>query len=226
MRYQERRRNRKRCNRKKIEIISLLIISLVVITFSNAYAKYVKRIEVDAPIDDGFVAQYNMEVISGDGSEVKLSEQLDLENINPGEFQVIPFIVRNAKKVDDEYCISDVDMIYSIEIFHTQNLPLTYELYQYTGVDDLGNALYEPLTDFRVMDTNEDSNYHNTSEIHAYKIDNNREKFELEAKSGEISQDLFKLVISWNHNGEVQIDNKYVHEVDLAYLVVNGEQKE
>ena len=203
----------------------MLIISVVIITFSNSYAKYVKRVEVDAPIE-GFVAKYNMEVISGDGSEIKLSEQLDLENINPGEFQVIPFIVRNAKKVGNEYSISDVDMVYNIEIFHTQNLPLTYELYQYTGMDNSGNPLYELLSDFRVTDTNKESNYHNTSEIHTYKIDNNRKKFELQAKSGEISQDLFKLVISWNHNGQVQIDNKYVHEVDLAYLVVNGEQKE
>lgn len=225
MRYQEHKRNRKRNNRKKLDIISLLIISVIIITFSNSYAKYIKRVEVDAPID-GFVAKYNMEVISGDGSEIKLSEQLKLENINPGEFQVIPFIVRNAKKEGDGYSISDVDMIYDIEIFHTQNLPLTYELYQYAGVDDSGNALYELLKDYKVTDTNEGDNYHNTSEIHTYKIDNNRNKFELEAKSGEISQDFFRLVISWNHDGKVQIDNKYVHEVDLAYLVVNGEQKE
>lgn len=224
LRLQVRRRNRRKTSRNR-EIIGLLIISFIVITFSNAYAKYIKRIEVDAPID-GFVAKYNMEVISNDGSEVKLSEKLDLENINPGEFQVIPFIVRNAQKKGDEYSISDVDMIYDIEICHTQNLPLIYDLYQYTGIDENGDPKYTLLTDFRETDTNENKNYYNSGEIQVYKDDVNNKTLELEAKPGEISQHMFKLVIKWNNDGEIKIDNKYVHEVDMVYLVVNGMQEE
>ena len=46
------------------------------------------------------------------------------------------------------------------------------------------------------------------------------------AKPGEITQHKYKLVITWENDGKIQIDNKYVHEVDMAYLVVNGTQKE
>ena len=203
----------------------LIAISFLVITFSNAYAKYIKRVEVDAPID-GFIARYNMEVVCDDETQVRLSEKLELENINPGEFQVIPFIVRNAEKKGDDYSISDVDMIYSIELYHTENLPLTYELYQYTGIDSDGNPIYKLLTDYIVTDTNESSNYHNFGEIYTYKDDINNKTLELAAKPGEITQHKYKLVITWKNDGKIQIDNKYVHEVDMAYLVVNGTQKE
>ena len=203
----------------------LIAISFLVITFSNAYAKYIKRVEVDAPID-GFIARYNMEVVCDDETQVRLSEKLELENINPGEFQVIPFIVRNAEKKGDDYSISDVDMIYSIELYHTENLPLTYELYQYTGIDSDGNPIYKLLTDYIVTDTNESSNYHNFGEIYTYKDDINNKTLELAAKPGEITQHKYKLVITWENDGKIQIDNKYVHEVDMAYLVVNGTQKE
>ena len=203
----------------------LIAISFLVITFSNAYAKYIKRVEVDAPID-GFIARYNMEVVCDDETQVRLSEKLELENINPGEFQVIPFIVRNAEKKGDDYSISDVDMIYSIELYHTENLPLTYELYQYTGIDSDGNPVYKLLTDYIVTDTNESSNYHNFGEIYTYKDDIDNKTLELAAKPGEITQHKYKLVITWKNDGKIQIDNKYVHEVDMAYLVVNGTQKE
>lgn len=203
----------------------LIAISFLVITFSNAYAKYIKRVEVDAPID-GFIARYNMEVVCDDETQVRLSEKLELENINPGEFQVIPFIVRNAEKKGDDYSISDVDMIYSIELYHTENLPLTYELYQYTGIDSDGNPVYKLLTDYIVTDTNESSNYHNFGEIYTYKDDIDNKTLELVAKPGEITQHKYKLVITWENDGKIQIDNKYVHEVDMAYLVVNGAQKE
>ena len=224
MQSRECKKNR-RHNNKNIEIIGLIVASLVIISFSNAYAKYVKRIEVEAPID-GFVAQYTMDVISDDGSEVKLREKLDLENINPGEFQVIPFIVRNAHKDGEKYVISDVDMTYDISIYHTQNLPLTYELYRYKGNDAQGNPIYELLTGYRTYDTNDVNDYYNSSEIHIYTRDEERNIFELKAKSGEITQQKYRLVISWNNNGQISNDNKYVHEVDMAYLVINGAQKE
>lgn len=224
MRYQERKKNRRKSN-KTFEIIGLIVISLVVISFSNAYAKYVKRIEVDAPID-GFVAQYAMEVISDDGSDVRLSEKLELENINPGEFQVIPFVVRNAQKNEDGYIISDVDMIYDISIYHTQNLPLTYELYQYMGIDSQGDPIYELLVEYKTEDTNSENDYYNSGEIQIYTRDSKRNILELKSKTGEITQEKFRLVISWNNIGQISNDNNFVHEVDMAYLVVNGAQKE
>ena len=213
-------------NKKTKNVCIILASSIILVGLTNIYAKYIKKIEVDAPIVD-YMAEYQMEVISDDGTEVKLKEKLKLANINPGEFQVIPFIVRNAAKKDGNgYLISDVDMVYSIEIAHTENLPLKYELYEYLGSDNDGNPIYELLDDYTIIDTNGDNNYQNTSEKQVYYTNSVNNQFELEATTGVISQTKFRLVVTWDNTSNVQIDNKYVREVDLAYIVVNGAQKD
>ena len=81
------------------------------------------------------------------------------------------------------------------------------------------------MDNYTLVDTNGANDYQNSSERHVYRLDSTDNQLKLEATPNTITQTKFRLVITWDDNSSVQIDNKYVREVDLAYVIVNGTQK-
>ena len=104
---------RKKLNKKKTSVAVLAGIVVLTVT-TLIYAKYIRDINnVVAPIGD-HVAEYYMDVIWHDDDDTTdngmvLSQKLKLEEINPGEFQAISFMVRNGNGLTgNEMQISDI----------------------------------------------------------------------------------------------------------------------
>lgn len=206
-------------------VLAVFLISII------AYAKYIKDYALRAPIPNN-TADYYMDVVwDEEGAEpIKLSEKLNLEEINPGQTQNITFMVRNG---NDEK-VSDVDLNFSIELIYTENLPLEYTLYEYVGegqgeTTSEGISPYKKINTFNFKDSNLNGSEHNahdnTGFRKIYKVGANGDRFELEAlHNGTISGKKFLLTINWD-NSQGNNEDKYSKEVDLAYIVVNASQK-
>lgn len=228
----------KKINKKKTSIAVFTLLA-VMTAATLIYAKYIKEINnVVAPIGD-HVAEYYMDVIwhsDDDDTDngMVLSQKLSLNEINPGEFQTISFMVRNGNGLTGDECqISDIDFTFSVNLIHTENLPLTYTLYQYTGTDEEGNPQYSELTDYSEYDSNEDRNSVNTGLKRVYSTAVNDDlEFWLKGNSKDaqgnrvVDARKFRLVISWDDDSITGIDNKYTREVDDVYIVINATQKE
>lgn len=217
---------------KKKRALYIVTLLLVLSVATVIYAKYIMEYKnIVAPIPDS-VADYYMDVIwDGNDSDngKKLSQKLKLDEINPGETKVISFMVRNG----DGTNFSDVNFDFTIDLIHTENLPLTYDLYQYIGATENADPIYKLLSNYSVTDTNDYENSKNTGLIRKYSESYNAAtKFTLLGNSMDVDGNRvidgrkFRLVITWDDRSIDSIDNKYTREVDDVYLVVNVSQKE
>ena len=225
-------------NKQKISryngVFTMLAMTFFLICVSNSYAKYYKKMSIKAPIDWGNT-DFEIGVLCADGEEI-LSKKLALYEINPGEKgkQILTFKVRNAKKDDEDnnkYIISDMDILYSIDVIHTENLPLEYRLYELTGVDEDGNQQYKKLDEETYVDKDPNNNTSNTGIKHIYSKAADDSDMELESKSirnstaiEDVTNDYYKLEIEWNTEDEGNHNNE-LREVDMVYLVIRASQE-
>ena len=190
----------------KAKIVAIIMMLTCMAITVVVWAKFVKEEKIKANIFDQNIATYYMDVLGSDQTKT-LSEQILVDELNPGETREVDFYVRNGN--DSE--VSDVDMDYEIEIIHTDNMPLTYELY-----DEDGNLLTgEVLSDSTDI-------YENDGARVKYKQSFDNEKLVLKIdKSDEtkIDSQKYTLKISWGEDIGTA-DFKYVKEIDFLYVNV------
>ncbi len=109
-------------NRKMLAVSFsvMLIISFTVI----AVAKFYKEENTETVLSGDNIASYHMELV-GTGKETTLTQELLLADLNPGDTKNVVFFVTNGNEEKKLY--SDVSMDYTIQIVHTNNIPLIYE---------------------------------------------------------------------------------------------------
>ena len=183
-----------------IAMISCMAITVVV------WAKFVKEDYIKANIFDQNIATYYMDVLGQDQTKT-LSEQILVDELNPGETREVEFYVRNGN--DSE--VSQVDMDYEIELIYTDNMPLTYELY-----DSEGNLLNGTVL------TDSEKRYENDGTRIKYNQSNDNKKFVLHIDKNDktkIDSQKYMLKISWGED-EGTADFKYVKEIDFLYVNV------
>jgi hypothetical protein len=133
--------------------------------------------------------------------------------MNPGYTYEVDFYVSNGNSKR----ISQVDMDYEIEIIHTLNMPLVYELY-----DEQGNLLtgdsYEEGTEIYLNDGSR-SVYTKTSDMNKMVLSIDKED------EDKITSHKYTLKIIWNSDN-VSSDYKYVKEIDFLYINVYAYQSE
>ncbi|MBQ3544523.1 MAG: hypothetical protein IJA34_06010 [Lachnospiraceae bacterium] len=183
-----------------IAMISYMAITVVV------WAKFVKEEYIKANVFDQNIATYYMDVLGEDQTKT-LSEQILVDELNPGETREVEFYVRNG----NDSKVSQVDMDYEIELIHTDNMPLTYELY-----DSEGNLLTGTVL------TDNVNLYENDGTRVKYNQSNNNEKFVLHIDKNDetkIDSQKYTLKISWGEDIGTA-DFKYVKEIDFLYVNV------
>lgn len=183
-----------------IAMISCMAITVVV------WAKFVKEEYIKANVFDQNIATYYMDVLGEDQTKT-LSEQILVDELNPGETREVEFYVRNG----NDSKVSQVDMDYEIELIHTDNMPLTYELY-----DSEGNLLTGTVL------TDNVNLYENDGTRVKYNQSNNNEKFVLHIDKNDetkIDSQKYTLKISWGEDIGTA-DFKYVKEIDFLYVNV------
>ena len=195
--------------KKKIKGLSSAFIAAGIFTIimsSAVVAKYIADRKVAAKIFDRNVATYYMEILGNDGI-TKISERIVVDNINPGEVYEIDFYLCNGNAKE----ISQVSMDYEIEIIHTLNMPLVYELY-----DEAGN---------KISGSSEESRYEiyeNDGSRLVFTKGANGSKMVLpinEDNPNSVTQQKYTLKVIWNSDSE-SADYKYVKEIDFLYLNV------
>ncbi|MGN0375163.1 MAG: hypothetical protein ACI4EN_06635 [Butyrivibrio sp.] len=168
--------------------------------------KFIYNNRINSKVFDRNVAVYYMDVLSEDNA-TKLSERIVIEKINPGQTNEIDFYIRNGNGVK----ISQTDWDYEIEIIHTLNIPLVYELYDSEGnlltgdIYETGTSIYRNDGSRSVYTRNADSG---KMVLHLNKDNPNK-----------ITSDKYTLKIIWNKDDE-SADFKYVNELDFLYLNV------
>lgn len=195
------KQNKKRLSSALIAAgIFCLIMSITVL------AKFIADRNVVAKVFDRNVATYYMEIVGKDGI-TKLSERIIVDEMNPGETYEVDFYLSNG----NVYEISDVSLDYEIEVIHTLNMPLVYELY-----DENGRLL---------------SGYSEEDGYKIYENDGSRTVYTEAANGGKmvlpvnkenpnaISQNKYTLKIIWENDNE-SADYKYVKEIDFLYINV------
>lgn len=250
----ERMIKRKQRRRKKIFIGSSCVLLVLGISIA-IFAKYIQDYSATSSVPNNVIADFYMDVVvqkGDDNNYVQLEQEIDLQEINPGEQQGFTFIVRNGTKKDNSFLISDVDVEYTIQIIHTQNLPLNYSLYEYVGN---GNGDFGTNNSYKLITQNSDNGYSrypqnvtnryenvgiyekytkgyynknqlliDTSEsLQPFFLKRDR-KYLLNSES--ITMRKYYLLIDWLVDGNPQYDRNvsYSNEVDLVYVVVKGTQ--
>lgn len=176
-------------------------------------AKYYKDYNIKNDISTIKAADYYFDMINAE-SKTKPLEAISLQNLNPGETKQIVFMVRNGSEKDGRKVLSDVNIVYDIEIIHTKNLPLTYKVYDENGIE---------LVNTVVTDNSQGNDYLNLGKSILYSKDNESKELVLEKSNGNINYKQYILEINWNINDN---DSKYVKEIDALYLKVTSyEQK-
>lgn len=181
-------------------VVFCLIMSVTVL------AKFIADRNVAARIFNRNVATYYMEIVGKDGI-TKLSERIIVDEMNPGETYEVDFYISNGNASE----ISQVSLDYEIEVIHTLNMPLVYELYDEQGrllsgvSEEDGYKIYE----------NDGSRTVYTKGANAQKMVLNVNKDNPNA----ISQNKYTLKIIWETDNE-SADYKYVKEIDFLYVNV------
>lgn len=256
--------NRIHINKKRLKVLVCILVILSLTVF--VYAKFIAEYMASSNVPSGVSADYYMDVIwdnkndsdsaNDDDEAIRLSQMLDLEELNPGDKQLITFAVRNGhvKERDQDnqavLQISDIDLNYTIEIIHTQNLPLIYNLYEYVGEDN-GDTVgengekskYRKITGVleNSIFSNSTNKYENKGVREIYKkgfldedaqFNDSGSDFILKRKrtfsktENDITIRNYLLEIEWPKEENKNPDGvKYSNEVELVYLVVNGTQK-
>lgn len=203
-------------NNKKIEKLNIFfsILLMTLLGFGIcAIAKFYKDHNVDSPINQVAVADFYIDLVNED-KDTELEKTLSLENMNPGEERTVTFYIRNGYEKDGLLITSDVDLVYTLQFIHTNNLPLAYSLY-----DEDGNK----LTEESIIDQAGDHKYLNLGEVLTYSEDTNGQKMKIKADHDQINYNKYTLKVDWD---VADNDSKYVKEIDTLYLKVSSYQEE
>lgn len=188
----------------KSAVIAALVFCLIMSV--AVLAKFIADRNVAAQIFDRNVATYYMEIVGNDGI-TKLSERIIVDEMNPGETYEVDFYISNGNATE----ISQVSLDYEIEVIHTMNMPLVYELYDEEGrllngvSEEDGYNIYE----------NDGSRTVYTEGADSQKMVLNINKDNPNA----ITQNKYTLKIIWEMDEESS-DYKYVKEIDFLYVNV------
>lgn len=188
----------------KSAVIAALVFCLIMSV--AVLAKFIADRNVAAQIFDRNVATYYMEIVGNDGI-TKLSERIIVDEMNPGETYEVDFYISNGNATE----ISQVSLDYEIEVIHTMNMPLVYELYDEEGrllngvSEEDGYNIYE----------NDGSRTVYTEGADLQKMVLNINKDNPNA----ITQNKYTLKIIWEMDEESS-DYKYVKEIDFLYVNV------
>ena len=191
------------------------IIAMVVFCFIMSLAvmaKFIAQRNAEADFMAKKIATYNMEVLGDDGI-TKLSERILVNEMNPGYTAEVDFYIRNGNSEK----ISQVDMDYEIELIHTLNMPLVYELYDEQGQLLTGDS-YEEGTEIYLNDGSR-SVYTKTADANKMVLHIDKEN------ENNITSHKYTLKIIWNDDNESS-DFKYVKEIDFLYVNVYAYQSE
>lgn len=187
-------------------IIFCFIMSLAVM------AKFIAKRNTEADFLAQKIATYNMELLGDDGI-TKLSERIVVNEMNPGYTYEVDFYVCNGNSKK----ISQVDMDYEIEIIHTLNMPLVYELYDEQGQLLTGDS-YEEGTEIYLND--------GSRSVYTKTADMNKMVLSIDKSDADnITSHKYTLKIIWNDDN-VSSDFKYVKEIDFLYINVYAYQSE
>lgn len=195
-------------NRKMLAVSFsvMLIISFTVI----AVAKFYKEENTETVLTGDNIASYHMELV-GNGKETTLTQELLLADLNPGDTKNVVFFVTNGNEEKKLY--SDVSMDYTIQIIHTSNIPLIYELYDEAG---------KKIKPSDITETGE--KYNNTGVYMNYENDNSGKLFTLKTSSEDSDKVIshkYTLKIIWPKTDE-SADFRYVKELDFLYININA----
>lgn len=191
-------------------IVAALIF--VVIMSVTVFAKFIAQKDTHGKIFDRNVATYYMEIL-GDDAITKLSERILVDEMNPGEIREVDLYISNGNSEK----VSQVDMTYEIEIIHTVNMPLVFELYDSEGNLLVGESMEEGI-----------EVYQNDGTRSVYTMSADSEKMILHINKGnsdKITSDKYTLKVIWNDDMESS-DFKYVKEIDFLYINVYAYQSE
>lgn len=186
----------------------MLILSFTVVTI----AKFFKEEHTGTQFKGDNIATYHIE-LNGSNIGTALTQELLLSDLNPGDDRTVEFYVTNGNA--DKKIYSDVSMDYQIQIIHTDNLPLTYELY-----DEKGNKLLSSGV------SKDDEKYNNTGTYINYENNNSGKIFTLEIDKSNpetVVSHKYTLRILWTKNDE-SADFKYVKEIDFLYIKIKGQE--
>lgn len=202
------KKNSIKSNRKRLaaSFSVMLIISFTVI----AVARFYKEEHIKTVLGGDIIATYHME-LAGTGKETTLTQELLLADLNPGDTKTVEFFVTNGNEEKKLY--SDVSMDYTMQIVHTNNIPLIYELYNEAG---------RKINPAGIMETGE--KYNNTGVYINYENDDSGKKFTLKTDSEDpdkVISHKYTLKIIWPKNDE-SADFKYVKEIDFLYININA----
>ena len=191
-------------------VIAMIIFGFIMSLAVMAKFIAVRNAEADYVVKK--IATYNMELFGDDGI-TKLSERIVVDEMNPGYTSEVDFYVCNGNSEK----ISQVDMDYEIELIHTLNLPLVYELYDEQGRLLTGDS-YEEGTEIYLNDGSR-SVYTKTAESEKMVLHIDKEN------ADNITSHKYTLKIIWNSDNESS-DFKYVKEIDFLYINVYSYQSE
>lgn len=194
---------------QKMLIVSfsvMLIMSFAVI----AIAKFYKEENVETVLSGDNIASYHMELI-GTGKETTLTQELLLADLNPGDTKTVEFFIVNGNEEKNLY--SDVDMDYTIQIVHTNNIPLIYELYDEAGKKINTTSITEIGESFNNTGVYMNYDNANTGELFTLKVDSN--------DSDTVVSHKYTLKILWPKDDE-SANFKYVKEIDFLYININA----
>ncbi len=189
-------------------IVAALIFGVIMSV--TVIAKFITQEDISGTVFDRNVATYYMEIF-GDDEITKLSERILVDEMNPGEIREVDFYISNGNFER----VSQVDMIYEIEVIHTMNMPLKYELY-----DSDGNL----LTGERMEETTEI--YENVGTRSVYTMTAESDKMILHINKlnpEDVVSDKYTLKVIWEDDNESS-DFKYVKEIDFLYVNVYAYQ--
>ncbi len=191
------------------------IIAMVIFCFVMSLAvmaKFIATRNTKADFMAKKVATYNMEVFGDDGI-TKLSERIVVNEMNPGYTFEVDFYVKNGNSEK----ISQVAMDYEIEVIHTLNMPLVYELYDEQGRLLTGDS-YEEGTEIYLND--------GSRSVYTKAADSNKLVLPVDKNDADnITSHKYTLKIIWNSDNE-SADFKYVKEIDFLYINVYAYQSE
>lgn len=186
----------------------MLVLSIGICAIAKFYQDY----DAKSPINELEVADFYIDLVNEDKT-TDLEQTISLDNMNPGEERAVTFYVRNGYEKDGQKITSDVNLVYTLQFIHTNNLPLQYSLY-----DEAGNK----LTSESVVNKSGDK-YLNLGEEITYSDDSSGKKLIITASHDNINYNKYTLKINWNVSDN---DSKYVKEIDTLCLKVSSYQEE
>lgn len=189
-------------------IVAALIFAVIMSV--TVFAKFIAQEDVSGTVFDRNVATYYMEIL-GDDETTKLSERILVEEMNPGEIREVDFYISNGNFER----VSQVDMTYEIEVIHTMNMPLKYELYDSDGNLLTGESMEEETEIYENVGTR--SVYTTTAESDKMVLHINK------LNPDKIVSDQYTLKVIWEDDTEAS-DFKYVKEIDFLYVNVYAYQ--